>query len=156
MSPWDEDSWRYCKLGGGEDQIGVHLRVYKEETSSSKPLGLSLKISCLYLLYRSNVLPSEERTWGSLATEWGLMDSPVFNDNTDRVSLIQTQWGGTSPVKCCLMSFQPNAICICPPFEICLWQREVKQALWQPQIASWHFLRSGLEMHLLGVLWARS
>lgn len=69
MSPWDEDSCNYCKLEGSEDRMGVHLRVYKEETSYSKPLGLSLKISCFYLLYWSNVHPSEEWTWGSLTTE---------------------------------------------------------------------------------------
>lgn len=41
MSSWDEDS---CKLGESEDRMGVHLRVYEEKTSYSKPLGLSLKI----------------------------------------------------------------------------------------------------------------
>lgn len=28
--------------------MGVHLRVYKEETSYSKPFGLSLKITFFY------------------------------------------------------------------------------------------------------------
>ena len=74
-------------------------------------------------------------------------------------AFIQTQWGGTSLLNAawCLFSQMPftSAHHLKSPLTFFFLQKEVKQVLWLPQIASWHFLHF-LKMHLLGVLSSRA